>query len=859
MRTRAALVLCGLLALAAAGASAQSGAAGLGFVPRFTRLLKQDLSSVASYLMPTQQPSLCSGGQGCCQADSYASPYGLTYVNSTQQQFGGRTYTTFYYTFHSNHLCNTDLDEAQCCTATADNIWVDVDPTLRVKYVSFNGQRLANTEQGEYGLKLGSVNLRVEQAATGIPLAVTVEGAADGLCPPPGLAPLPGLCEIVVQGATPANPNACCPATVTAIDLVPGFVPPAGSAFQCSASLDASPFQLVFDGATSAGADPADGASRLVSYNFRLAATASCRANGVHDCCSAQLSYLDLKVTNGLPIASVTLNGRAVGFSTSGFNEPNSASYRSLVVDNLNLVADDLGAVGLPLAVVVRVPAGAAEGADLCDPNPVPGRSPSGGCAYYLHSEDGLCCPSGTASLSNLPPPPVGTCNPKTAVPAAEASVSLSYYERSCSSAATSFRFLLANRNSGANGACGRPHCVDVCSWSLYVDPAVASQVAVGHELAFNNGKQVISPGNLATGTPASVTFTYGPAGVSTASFYVSLPAGGATLSSLCARNALPGQGAKACAAIIRSGDVFATVFFDEADVMVPVAPGSSCAGGAALPPPPAAPTCTSPKPMSSACLGVRAARFNTLFTSAVFDFALAPAADSAACVPVSAPGRPATVRLLLTSSAVDQLVTRSQVRPTSGLSLDRNSGAAWALPSASTTPATSLAFAVQGPLGVTDVCRQGVSPDQPAASCTVEITGDAGCFRGFVAPSADGRLVWVSEQTSSSRGVDAAVVVPAVVVPVVVLLLALLVLAAWYRRRQQQRYRSAGQGSAAGAGGSFSAHSDNDLQRPLAGGSLRDDLSVPSASPSDVLIRVAGASQGGAGPSAGSGTGWRR
>ncbi|KAG2446351.1 hypothetical protein HXX76_000938 [Chlamydomonas incerta] len=842
--------------MAAAGASAQSSVAGLGFVPRFTRLLKQDLSSVASYLMPTQQPSLCHGG-ACCQADSYASPYGLTYVNSTQQQFGGRTYTTFYYTFHSNHLCDTGLDDAQCCTATADNIWVDVDPTLRVKYVSFNGQRLANSEQGEFGLKLGSVNLRVEQAAAGIPLAVTVEGAADNLCPPPGLAPLPGLCEIVVQGATPANPNACCPATITVSDLVAGFVPSPGSAFQCSASLDASPFQLVFDGATSAGTDPTDGSSRLVSYNFRLAATASCRANGVHDCCSAQLSYLDLKVTNGLPIASVTLNGRAVGFSTSGFNEPNSASYRSLVVDNLNLVADDLGgAVGLPLAVVVRVLAGADEGADLCDPNPVPGRSPSGGCAYYLHSEDGLCCPSGTASLAELPAPPVGTCNPKTAVPAAEASVSLSYYERSCSPAATSYRFLLANRNSGA-GSCGRPYCVDVCSWSLYVDPAVASQVAVGHELAVNNGKQVITPGNVATGQPASVTFTYGPAGVATSSFYVSLPAGGATLSTLCARNALPGQGSKACAAIVRSGDVFTTVFFDEADVMVPVAPGSSCAaGGAALPPPPAAPTCSSPKPMSTACLGVRAARFNTLFTSAVFDFALAPAADAASCVPVSAAGRPATVRLLLTPSAVDQLVTRSQVRPTTGLSLDRNSGVAWALASASTTPATSLSFAVQGPLGVSDVCRQAVSPDQPAGSCVAEISGDAGCFRGFVAPGADGRLVWITEQTSSARGVNPAVVVPAVVVPVVVLLLALLVLAAWYRRRQQQKHRGA-LGAQGGAAGSFSGHSD-DLSRPLAG-SLRDDLSLPSASPSDVLIRVPGASQGGAAPAAGSGTGWRR
>ena len=41
------------------------------------------------------------------------------------------------------------------------------DPTLKVKYVSYKGQRLANTEQSEYGLKLGSLNLNVVQAQAG--------------------------------------------------------------------------------------------------------------------------------------------------------------------------------------------------------------------------------------------------------------------------------------------------------------------------------------------------------------------------------------------------------------------------------------------------------------------------------------------------------------------------------------------------------------------------------------------------------------------------------------------------------------------------------------------------------------------
>jgi hypothetical protein len=99
---------------------------------RFSRLLKQDLGSLASYLIPTQEPTLCPLGNGnCCQHDSYASPYGLNYLNSTKQVFGGRTYTTFFFKFHSNSFCNSALDAQSCCTASADTIWVDVGEFLR--------------------------------------------------------------------------------------------------------------------------------------------------------------------------------------------------------------------------------------------------------------------------------------------------------------------------------------------------------------------------------------------------------------------------------------------------------------------------------------------------------------------------------------------------------------------------------------------------------------------------------------------------------------------------------------------------------------------------------------------------------
>ncbi|PNH02128.1 hypothetical protein TSOC_011919 [Tetrabaena socialis] len=825
MRIRGLVALCGLW-LAAAGVRAQlgfEGASGLSFVPRFTRLLKQDLSSVASYLLPTQQPELCANNNGnCCQHDSYASPYGLTYLNHTQQNFGGRTYTTFFYQFHSNSFCDSGLDYAKCCTASADNIWVDVDPTLRVKYVSFNGQRLANTEQGEFGLKLGAVNLQVSQAKNGIPVTITVEGAADALCPPPGLAPLPGLCELVVQGATPANPNACCPSTITLTSLAP-FEPPADS-FQCSASLASSPYKLVFDGVS---APQTVAGQQYVSYNFRLTTTSSCASDGVTNCCSAQLAYLDLKVTD-LPITAVQLNSRSIGFSSSAWNEPNSASYRSLVVDNLNLVADDLGAAGLPLTITVRLPAGGSGAAsDLCDASSDPNQ---GACNYYLHSEDGFCCPAGLALPAiSVPPPPAGTCAPTTNVPVAETSMSLQYYEKSASAASTTFSFLLANHNP--QSGCTKQNCVDVCSWTLYLDPAASSQLSVGHENAANNGRQIISSGTA----PSSVTFTYGPTGESTMNFYVTLPAGGKKLSDLCARNALPAQGSKACAAVVRSKSVYIMVFFDESDVII-VAPAPS--------PPPTQQLCAAPKRMSDSCLAVSSGRYNTLLGSAVFDFAVTPAAAGAACIPPSPPSKPTSVHLVLSSSAVDQLTTHGRVRPSTNLGLDRNDGARWSL--ASYAAVTNLAFQVQGPLGVSDVCRQGVTPDQPANTCLVEVEGDNGCFRGFVAASADGRLTWdMGAEQPRGKGIAAAVVVPAVVIPAVVLLAALAILAAWYRRRRSQRYESAD--SIAGS---------NDLSRPLAGqggsnaGSLaRDDLSVPSASPSDVHIRVPGASQGGSAP----------
>ncbi|GIL83250.1 hypothetical protein Vretimale_11375 [Volvox reticuliferus] len=815
--TRAVFAVCGLL-LAAAGVTAEHSLQGLEFIPRFTRLLRQDLGIVPSYLLPTETPSLCA--KQCCQADSYASPYGLFSISNTQHVYGGRTYTTFYFVLHSNHTCNSMLDKASCCTASADTVWVDVDPTLKVTYVLYNGTRLASAAQSQYGLKLGSLHLTVAQLKSGIPLAITVEGAADALCPPSALVPLAGLCELIVQGGTAANPSACCPNTVAVSQSVSGPDPPI---FQCSASSSNNRFKLVFDDVTpisSQFTSTSMAQAAFLSYNFRLVGTSDC-TEGIIKCCNAQLAYVNLKVTD-LPISGVQLGGISFNYSTSSWNEPNSASYRSLIVDEVNLMAEDLGSTGLPFTVMVRVPAGAsASSVDLCDASSDPQQ---GACSYYLHSEDGLCCPSGLALPSaGVPPPPSGTCAPTQNVPVADTSMSLQYYERTTSAATTTFAFLLANHNPASG--CSKIYCVDVCSWTLYLDPSIASQVAVGHENPQNNDRQTIEAGSATS--PASLTFNYGPIGESTATFYVTVPAGGKSLSDLCARNSLPGQGARPCAAIVRSMSVYIMVFFDDSDVII--------VPGAMPPPPPLEQMCTAPRAMSDSCLVAQSARYNTMSSSAVFDFPVAPVAAGAICQPPVAPGDLATVHLLLSPATVDQLTTRKQVRPSTGLLLDRNYGARWQV---SATSAASLSFQVQGPLGIAEVCKQGVSPDQPVSTCVVEVSGDLGCFRGYVTATADGRLIWVEESTSK-KGVGAGIIVPAIVVPLVVVLLATLVVMAWYRRRKGQQYFFMNSGS-------------DDLDRPLATqsiNSLRDDMVTPTASTTDVQIRVPGASHGGAAP----------
>lgn len=42
-------------------------------------------------------------------------------------------------------------------------------------------------------------------------MSITVEGNVQQLCPLSDLAPIPGLCSVIVEGGTPLSANACCP------------------------------------------------------------------------------------------------------------------------------------------------------------------------------------------------------------------------------------------------------------------------------------------------------------------------------------------------------------------------------------------------------------------------------------------------------------------------------------------------------------------------------------------------------------------------------------------------------------------------------------------------------------------------
>ncbi len=738
------------------------------------------------------------------------------------------------------------------------------DPSLKVRYVTVSGSPLPTAEQNDYGLKLftnlhrddasageicsyGTSTLRqwhkgermwevadvllryccaylscsspvpflpscVQPRTAGVPISITVLGSVESLCPLPGLVPVMGHCEVVVQGSANGRADACCPATVSEKSAVPVQAPEQG--YSCEAGMYTSPYQLAYD---SFSAQPAMSSGQYISYHFRLK---SIQDTCSGTCCDSQLSSIELKVLKGSVVKSVTLGGSNVKYMMSKWYEDNTESFRSLIIDNLNYVPEDLGGEGLMLTITTQAAVSSSGSVpDLCDPSAT---EPSGECFYVIDSADGQCCPSGLAS-GTWPSCPPDTCCPGRDVPLEETTMSLLYYQREETDSTTTFTFLVANHNGAS---CNKKYCVDVCSWSLMINPAVVSQLTIGHEDPRNSNMH-----NVDT-KQSMLTFTYGPGGESTTTFFVTIPGRGKELSDVCASKALPGQSNSACGAILRSSSVFSPVFLDPPAVL-----------GASPPPPGPHPTlCPVAKPMSDSCLAITKALYNTV-PNTLYNF-FATALSAAGCSAPGSPGTDVSVHVVLSAVAVDQLSTWKQVSFANGLQLDRSNGAVWTVPA---TENTTIIFQLPGSLSVNDVCRQDLLPDQPPGTCVAEVYGDMGCYRSYVKPLVSDSIVSLPTAPIPRKGVDVATVVPAVVIPIFILLLALIVLAVWYRRRRAQQYAYAGSvaGSADGA----------DLNQPLAGragsaaGSLREDLSIPSASPSDVQIRVPGASQGGAGP----------
>ena len=72
---------------------------------------------------------------------------------------------------------------------------------------------------------------------------MTVEGSQSQLCPVPDIAPVSGLCDIIIEGDTSALADACCPRGLTMPSSVDSWIPPANY-FRCVPDLPLSPFSM---------------------------------------------------------------------------------------------------------------------------------------------------------------------------------------------------------------------------------------------------------------------------------------------------------------------------------------------------------------------------------------------------------------------------------------------------------------------------------------------------------------------------------------------------------------------------------------------------------------------------------------
>ena len=219
----------------------------------------------------------------------------------------------------------------------------------------------------------------------------------------------------------------------------------------------------------------------------------------------------------------------------------------------------------------------------------------------------------------------------------------LQYYDGPMSvGTATHFVFMVSDHNGPQ---CSKAYCQDVCGWTLFIEPSIEPELGFLAEDPANSNKQVIQS--------AAVIFTYGPSSEGTMLYTITVPRQ-VSLDKLCRRNALPGQGSKACAAIIKGPNVYSTVFFDQSDVIV------------TSPPPPSLPLdfCADNKPMAQSCVRVDSAAYHAPNSaSMVFDFAVSNHATpvSNSC---TMDGEDIKFMVLLTPEVATELSTTQSTLP---------------------------------------------------------------------------------------------------------------------------------------------------------------------------------------------------
>ncbi len=442
--------------------------------------------------------------------------------------------------------------------------------------------------------------------------------------PPAGT---PAICQVILKGTAAGQASStCCPFVLSApMDPSSVYNPPQP---QCSQSIANSPFSLALEAVTTPFTLPSAPMGAIYSnFTFELDANGGCDASAVNACCNMAVDGVQITMSSSVVVVGTSVDGVARPSITSPLVGPGTSGVMQTVsVSGLGL-ASGINARPTTVVVTVRLPAGASTVPDACLRG-APTSPHVGLCSYSLVSAaapDGsvsMCCPSGvTAAVAPTVPvtPAPGSCAPQLSVPLRTTTMMFSYLEGPLSDA-TSTRFMFMVHNN-ASACPERSYCQDICNWELFINPAFGGALTFESDMSNSNG--VASTNG---GSNASVVFQPPPPG-GTVTYTVVVGKPDVTIEQLCNGQALGTQTGASCAAVLRSPVVFSTVLFGQSDVAIPTNPS---------PPSPATGFCASGLPLSSSCVRVFNATYNSPLSTTVLDFNVQNYGPSAAggCIP---------------------------------------------------------------------------------------------------------------------------------------------------------------------------------------------------------------------------------